>query len=79
MRLLLNSFYRYFSEETDMARFMVLLALFCTPAIAADLEVGDQAPSFVLTGSDGEEYSLEQFRGKKAVVIAWYPKAFTGG
>lgn len=43
------------------------------------LVVGEKAPPFRLMGSDGQEYSLEQFAGKKAVVIAWYPKAFTGG
>ena len=62
-----------------MVRFVVLLALVVSPVLGAGPEVGDQAPSFVLVGSDGEEYSLEQFLGKKAVVIAWYPKAFTGG
>ena len=62
-----------------MVRFVVLLTLICSPALGAGLEVGDQAPSFVLVGSDGEEYSLEEFLGKKAVVLAWYPKAFTGG
>ncbi len=29
--------------------------------------------------SDGKEYALSQFAGKQAVVIAWFPKAFTGG
>ena len=47
--------------------------------MGATLEVGDKAPSFTLMGSDGAEYSLDAFLGKKAVVIAWYPKAFTGG
>jgi peroxiredoxin Q/BCP len=32
-----------------------------------------------MVGSDGKTYSSDQFKGKKAVVIAWYPKAFTGG
>jgi peroxiredoxin Q/BCP len=41
--------------------------------------VGDAAPDFKMTGSDGKEYSLAQFKGKQAVVIAWYPMAFTGG
>lgn len=45
----------------------------------ADLKVGDDAPAFALTGSDGKTYKLEDFKGKSAVVIAWYPKAFTGG
>lgn len=46
---------------------------------AAELKVGDPAPAFELPGSDGKTYKLSDFKGKKAVVIAWYPKAFTGG
>ena len=42
-------------------------------------EVGDQAPAFELPGSDGKTYKLSDFKGKKAVVVAWFPKAFTGG
>ena len=41
--------------------------------------VGKPAPDFKLKGSDGKTYKLADFKGKKAVVIAWYPKAFTGG
>ena len=47
--------------------------------IAADLNVGDAAPGFALPGSDGNTYDLSTFTGDRAVVIAWYPKAFTGG
>ena len=43
------------------------------------LEVGDMAPDFSLQGSDGKTYSLEQYKGKQAIVIAWYPMAFTRG
>lgn len=46
---------------------------------AADLKEGDDAPAFELKGSDGKTYKLADFKGKSAVVIAWYPKAFTGG
>lgn len=46
---------------------------------AAELKVGDEAPAFELTGSDGKTYKLSQFKGKQAVVVAWFPKAFTGG
>jgi peroxiredoxin Q/BCP len=50
------------------------------PAPAAEgLKPGDQAPAFSLPGSDGKTYSLADFKGKKAVVLAWFPKAFTGG
>lgn len=46
---------------------------------AVALEVGDRAPDFSLPGSDGNTYSLSQFLGEKPVVIAFFPKAFTGG
>ena len=42
-------------------------------------KAGDKAPDFKLKGSDGKEYTLKQFAGKQAVVLAWFPKAFTGG
>ena len=47
-------------------------------AAADDLKVGDQAPDFTLPGTDGKTYSLSQLKGKM-VVLAWFPKAFTGG
>jgi hypothetical protein len=46
---------------------------------SAELKVGDQAPAFSLQGSDGKTHSLADFKGKSAVVLAWFPKAFTGG
>ena len=52
------------------------------PAESAKLAkptMGDQAPDFALKGSDGVLYKLSDFVGKKAVVVAWFPKAFTGG
>jgi peroxiredoxin Q/BCP len=49
------------------------------PMQAAELKVGDPAPDFTLVGSDGKTHKLSDFKGKKAVVIAWFPKAFTGG
>jgi peroxiredoxin Q/BCP len=30
-------------------------------------------------GSDGKEHTLAEHLGKEAVVVAWFPKAFTGG
>lgn len=59
-----------------------LLAMGLAAAPAAEAvapAVGDPAPAFSLAGSDGKTYSLDQFKGKQAVVIAWFPKAFTGG
>ena len=57
-----------------------VIALFVVAQVhAADLKVGDDAPDFELVGSDGKTYKLSDFKGKQAVVVAWYPKAFTGG
>lgn len=42
-------------------------------------KVGDDAPAFSMVGSDGKTYKLSDFKGKQAVVIAWFPRAFTGG
>ena len=43
-----------------------------------DLKTGDPAPDFSLPGSDGRTYRLKDLSGRP-VVIAWFPKAFTGG
>ncbi len=49
-------------------------------ALAAEPpKVGDAAPDFSLQGSDGQTHKLSDYKGKKAVVLAWFPKAFTGG
>lgn len=55
------------------------LVLVAVPAAAVDLEVGDAAPDFTLQASDGKTYRLADFKGKQAVVIAWFPRAFTSG
>jgi thioredoxin-dependent peroxiredoxin len=57
---------------------MLLFAL-TAKASAAELKVGDPAPSFEMQGSDGKTYKLDDFKGKQAVVIAWFPRAFTPG
>jgi thioredoxin-dependent peroxiredoxin len=43
-----------------------------------ELKPGDQAPAFSLPGSDGKTHTLAELKGK-TVVLAWFPKAFTGG
>lgn len=45
---------------------------------AQELMAGDDAPAFSLIGSDGRTHSLADKAGH-AVVLAWFPKAFTGG
>ena len=55
------------------------LLVACAAARAADLAPGDPAPEFSLPGSDGRTYRLSDIEGKQVVVLAWFPKAFTGG
>jgi peroxiredoxin Q/BCP len=48
------------------------------PASAAELNPGDTAPEFTMPGSDGKTHTLSDYKGQ-VVVLAWFPKAFTGG
>ncbi len=43
------------------------------------LKVGDKAPDFELSDTDGNKIKLSDLRGKKNVVLAFYVLAFTGG
>jgi peroxiredoxin Q/BCP len=63
----------------SMLAALSLAAMVVASASAAELKVGDQAPDFEMVGSDGKTYSLADFKGKQAVVVAWFPRAFTGG
>src|SRR5690554_5145269 len=58
---------------------MVIMACLAFAHGALALEVGDKAPDFTLQASDGKSYSLSQFVGKRPVVLAFFPSAFTGG
>ena len=49
------------------------------PAVPTVVKVGDMAPDFTLPGTDGKTHKLSDYRGKQAVVIAWFPRAFTQG
>jgi peroxiredoxin Q/BCP len=65
-------------------RFMTfVVALFATLALTslpahAEPGVGDLAPDWTLPGSDGKSHTLSELRGQW-VVVAFFPKAFTGG
>ena len=42
------------------------------------IQVGEQAPDFTLRDQNNEEFTLSSYRGSKAVLIVFYPLAFTG-
>jgi peroxiredoxin len=49
------------------------------PAQHTHLKVGDTAPDFTLRDQNNKEVKLSDFKGKKNVVLAFFPAAFTGG
>ena len=62
---------------TKICGMLALLALFVAP-LNAEVKTGDKAPDFALAGSDGKVHRLSDYKGK-VVIVAWFPKAFTGG
>jgi peroxiredoxin Q/BCP len=61
------------------ATFGLCLSMGSSVSMAELPKVGDMAPDYSMQGSDGKTYSAKDFVGKQAVIIAWFPKAFTGG
>jgi len=60
-----------------------LYAAFVVAALAApafaEAKVGDAAPDFTLKDQDGKDVKLSSFKGQKNVIVAFYPKDFSGG
>ena len=72
---------RFVMTVASLAVVIVAMAAAQTPggSGAVELKVGDPAPNFTLQASDGKTYTLADFKGKQAVVVAWFPKAATQG
>jgi peroxiredoxin Q/BCP len=64
-----------------MMRLLSVLALLpVAVAIAgSQLKLGEAAPDFSLPASTGKTVKLSDYLGKQTVVLAFFPKAFTGG
>ncbi|MFO0891892.1 MAG: peroxiredoxin, partial [Isosphaeraceae bacterium] len=43
------------------------------------MQIGDESPDFTLPSAGGDPVTLSSFRGKKAVVLFFYPKDNTPG
>lgn len=77
------------SQKLSIYTFGVILlaTMLLTPSLLAEkevekskeLEVGMIAPNFTLKDETDTERNLNEFLGKKNVVLAFYPKDFTGG
>ena len=65
-------------RSVGMLFLLAAFVLSASSAMAQELKVGDPAPDFTLKASDGQTYTLSKLKGK-TVVLAWFPKAFTGG
>ncbi len=48
-----------------------------SPPPPSTVKIGIFAPEFMLPRAKGEKITLAQFRGKKNVVLAFFPAAFT--
>ncbi len=57
---------------------MILIFVSCG-GTAENLSVGDKAPDFTLQDSNGNSYTLSDFKGKSPVIVYFYPKANTPG
>jgi hypothetical protein len=65
----------------------ILMTALIIPAVSGEeavttpntLKVGMVAPDFTLKDEGGTEQSLSDYLGKKNIVLAFYPKDFTGG
>lgn len=58
---------------------LALALLTAAPGAQAAPEVGEPAPDFALPGTDGSVHRLSDSVGRRGLVLAWFPKAFTPG
>lgn len=57
----------------------ILVAFFAGTSFSQDLKVGDKAPEFKTLADDGSVWDVEDYLGKKYIVVYFYPAAMTGG
>jgi peroxiredoxin Q/BCP len=62
-----------------MNAILALAVLLAAAEPAKHLQPGDAAKPFALPASTGQTVQLADYLGQKTVVLAFFPKAFTGG
>lgn len=66
--------------HSSLLSLTIALSLAISTSLAAkELSVGDDAPNFSLKATNGKTYTLANYKGRQAVVLAWYPMANTRG
>jgi peroxiredoxin len=58
-------------KRTTFSSIIVAAALLAAPLVLLATKVGDSAPNFSATGSDGKTYRLSDYRGR-FVVLEWH-------
>lgn len=58
---------------------MIATALLATALLGATPKVGDVAPDFTATDTDGKVYKLSELVKEGPAIVAFFPKAFTPG
>jgi peroxiredoxin len=56
---------------------VVVISLWLQPTAAWAIDVGDQAPDFLMHSTVGESVRLSAYRGQKNVLLFFFPAAFT--
>jgi len=63
-------------KEDNMKKIGLILVVFAfmiyCPSAGKSQEVGDNAPDFSLFDASGKEVKLDDFKGKKNVVLVYY-------
>ena len=55
---------------------LLLLSVLGGANVVTALDVGEQAPDFLLPSTVGDKVSLQQFRGKQLVLLEFYTNDF---
>ena len=74
-----SGYIRFIDRKVNVGTHGADVVKLIAESIPKELKVGAPAPDFIASDQDGKTHQLSQFKGKKNVVLAFYPKDFTGG
>jgi peroxiredoxin len=68
---------RNVGERSRVAVVLLGMSLGLLATLALAINVGDQAPDFVMHSTVGETVRLSEYQGQKTVLLFFFPAAFT--